>query len=288
MGLYANSLDGVICDAINRKYNFDIPLSVAKGLKLSNIKTLGNHVTAHLEGARNSGWKGFIEVSWDKIDIGNLFNHVKPRLRTGDVTETNQLVAAITHQLGIPLIASDIISRPIEMVKKGYLYPQAVIDIAPSNLWLYGTIQMDIVSMKPDLSVYVVNKDLEATFNYPTMDTNIALFTYGYDYTEACQTLLTLNQGQVLDLLTAQRVASALKGCDGRPWTASNTSTALNLLGATVIDNINVFDDTVIPAPNVVYERCIRFKPDTTKWPTIASLSNDWCLYIHYDNFGGE
>lgn len=288
MGLYANSLDEVICRTVNSTFTLPVPLKSANGITVAKVVDLGNgKVQGEVNGKRNSGWRGFKTVTWDKLDVSNLFTMVEPKIRVVSAVTSLDLAAAISSQLGIPVTADDLVEHEVELTPPGGRAPQCIIEIKDSHLWLTGFFIVTISSMKADIDLAVTDRDLVTTFDYPTMTPNIALFTYGYDYTEASPYLKTLAQGTVLGPTQAIRLAEALQSCDGRGWTSSTVQLALNLYGATVLSNALLDPASqVIPGPNTSYERCLTIRPSSVYWPT-SDLQDGFCLYLHYDDFGG-
>jgi len=289
VGLYANSLDEVICRTVNSTFNLPVPLATAKGITLHNVVDLGfGKMQGELNGARNSGWRGYKTVKWDKLNVGTLFTMVEPKIRVVTAATSLDLVSAISTQLGIPLTTADIVSHEVDLTPPGGGYPQCIVEIVDSHQWLTGYFIVTITSIKPDLDLAVVARDLETAFDYPVMQTNIAMTTYGYDYTEAGAYLKTLVAGTVLGPAAAIRLVEALRACDGRGWTSSTVPLLLNLYGATVVSNTLINPAAPAPSANAAYERCLVLRPAGDYWPNTTGLQDGFCLYLHYDDFGGQ
>ncbi|ANZ48718.1 virion structural protein [Erwinia phage vB_EamM_ChrisDB] len=178
----------MLLDAINKQNNLLAnPLTwnqIASGYP-ETVSTPGadRNTRVLLYGLNGMGYKGNVNIEYDRILMPVLFRNVIPVVITNPVNKLSELLPFLNKKYGLSLIAEDVEDFSVASMGESWI---ADVVIKPGCLAWQGTFKLRYAKFFPNLADVVTDVDLSAIIPPFTMGAKpqAEYVTYGYDWTE--------------------------------------------------------------------------------------------------------
>lgn len=262
-------------------------------LYIPEVTHADDHSSALFAGRYGSGVKGYVEVTYQRLDLAKVFGSGPLRVGAASIGSVHSLLDSLYYSTGFAFAPVDLedTEPPADQT-----FPWRVtLKALPGSFLYYGSVEVEFVSEPTRLYSIVGarNLDLElASIAHTATRERAELCTFGIDYTSVQERLKAIPVGSLswdttgsASELVCTELADALNDIDRLPWKSQVGSLQFNLNGASVLYNGPVKDYTPVGGdlriPNSRFDRVVvvSFANDTTG-PTGFYGSS---MFVHYN-----
>lgn len=255
----------------------------------------GEATTATLAGKYGSGVRGYVDVTYRRVDLAKIFAGLVPKIGLYQPLPLLDCLAEIFETTGLAFSHEDLV--PVA-VPTNQTFPYRVrLTATPNSPVYYGSAEVEFVAGHQLLQSIVLNHQLVVDLD--AVDGNghqrAELLSFGIDYSAQATALKNIATGSLSWTTDGDSVhqralalAYALNAVDEYPWVATKTANAYTLYGAVVAYNglTSQYDPNLLGvqdfrSPNTRYDRVLvlRFASDTTT----ATGPYGSALFVHYN-----
>lgn len=256
--------------------------------------TDGKDTAVTITGIKYAGWRGKINVKYNRIDLATLTKNFVPEV-TVPASAEKTLYAALPYlnaTLGIYLEETDFADGPLVLDPETFLF-KGTITLSAACPVYKGKVDFVVSGFGVSLETLLTVRDLDClkdnSVHVPGRICQTML-QYGVDYSALSPYLKTfLSPGSALTLSDngAKELAKELTKVDGLPWVWATAAREFNLRGAQFYYNgppkAEYAGSKLNPTPDFAYERVLIFQANATYCTNLATGANGWWMFVHYD-----
>lgn len=269
----------------------------AKTTNVGSIKAISGskNTQATLTGIKYSGYRGSVNVKYNRIDLGTLFKNVSPSIAVPPATAKTVagVLPWLNDQLGLYLESGDFTDSNLVMNPSTMLFEGTLTPVAGHPLYI-GSLTFVVYGYVLDLPTLLTVRDLGVCVDNSVHVTGKycqTLLTYGVDYSSISSFLATLPNPKASTVLTdavAKALTEKLRTVGDQPWVWDSIKNRdFNLRGASIYMNdipVEQYAGSALnPPPNSSYDRVAIIQLNSSYNVNIAPGGNGWWLFLHYD-----
>lgn len=149
-------------------------------------------------GLKQGGYKGSVTVTYDRIDLEELFRNVTPLvLAKTPPKKLSDLLPVINTTYGLSLIADDIVDLDVSALGEDFI---ATVEMKQGCVAWFGSFDVRASKFLPKLQNIIIDNKLDVIVPPFTLDAkpNAEYFAYGYDFTDMKDVFATWSVNRVL------------------------------------------------------------------------------------------
>lgn len=277
MSKYLKPSRDMLIDAINLKNGLiDDPLTwdqIAAGFPEKVMTPTGERNTRLLiYGLKQGGYRGSVTVTYDRIDLEELFRNVTPLvLIKNKPNKLSDLLPFINTTYGLSLVADDIIDADVSGKGEDFI---TTVEMRQGCVAWFGSFEMRAAKFIPQLVNIIVDKTLDIIVAPFVLDTkpNAEYIAYGYDFTEMKDVFATWGTNRVLTQDDIDRLNEVVPLNFVNQDAATAAPGTIPLKGATYIGVANVTETSLY---DPAFAKCVRVR-------MAATLAHKGELLLHY------
>lgn len=193
----------MLIDAINFKNGLqNNPLTwdqIAAGFpEAITTPTATRNTRLLIYGLKQGGYKGSVTVTYDRIDLEELFRNVTPVVLTKTPPKKlSDLLPFINTTYGISLVEDDIVDADVSALGEDFI---TTVEMKQGCVAWFGSFDVRASKFLPKLQNIVVDNKLDVIVAPFVLDAkpNAEYFAYGYDFTDMKDTFATWSVNRVL------------------------------------------------------------------------------------------
>lgn len=149
-------------------------------------------------GLRQGGYRGSVTLTYDRIDLDELFRNVTPLVLTKTPPKKlSDLLPLLNEQYGLSLVEDDIIDQDVASLGDDFVL---TVQMKQGCVAWFGSIDVRASKFLPKLQNIVVDNKLDVIVAPFVLNAkpNAEYFAYGYDFTDMKDTFATWSVNRVL------------------------------------------------------------------------------------------
>lgn len=185
MSIYNKPSREMLLEAINKQNNTNLTWNqIASGYpEIIQSEGAERNTRVLLYGLNGQGYKGTVNIEYDRIDMPTLFRGLVPVVITNPKDKLSDLLPFLNEKYGLSLIADDIVDQSVKDLGDSWLLDVA---IKPGCLAWQGGFTLRFAKFIPDLKDIIADVDLSVIIAPYSVGPkpHAEYVAYGYDWSE--------------------------------------------------------------------------------------------------------